>query len=294
LAVVNPKGGVAKTTTSLNVAFALAELQRQRVILVDMDGQGSLTTTLPPPAPPLPRGAPKPASPPRDSHYISDYFRGEHILSDLVRPTRFPGLWLIPSEQQLYRLQLAGGNRAHAELRFVEDLRTLSGWSAEIDPAGAPFNWIVLDTPAGDTFYSRAALAAADYVLIPAYAETFASNGIQELLTAARTMGALAGNVEAWKERILGCVITRWKDGRNARDNATALRLLLGNEGVKVFADEIPQDERVETANRGTTYGGTQGLFHLGRQLGPAARAYDHLVEEILKHVHDHEAKADH
>jgi cellulose biosynthesis protein BcsQ len=244
----------------------------------------------------MPRGTPKPSAPPHDSNFISDYFRSTLALSELVRPTRFPGLALIPSEQQLYRLQLAGGNRAHAELRFVEDLRLLSAPADASDSTAATstFNWIVLDTPAGDTFYSRAALAAADYVLIPAYAETFASNGIQELLTAARTMGALAGNVEAWKERILGCVITRWKDGRNARDNATALRLLLGNEGVKVFADEIPQDERVETANRGTTYGGTQGLFHLGRQLGPAARAYDHLVEEILKHVHDHEAKADH
>lgn len=97
LAVVNPKGGVAKTTTSLNVAFALAELQRQNVLLVDMDGQGSLTTTLPPPSPPLPRGAPKPVAPPRDSNYISDYFRGGHTLNALVRPTRFPGLALIPS-----------------------------------------------------------------------------------------------------------------------------------------------------------------------------------------------------
>lgn len=290
LAVVNPKGGVAKTTTSLNVAFALAEMQRQRVLLVDMDGQGSLTRALPSPAP---RSAPKPLMPVRDGAYISDYFRGTHTLHDLVQPTRFPGLALIPSEEQLYRLQIAGGNRTRAELRFVEDLRALKSLPGESDSDRSSFNWIILDTPAGDTFYSRAALAAADYVLIPAYAETFAGNGIRELFVAARTMGALAGNIDSWRDRILGCVITRWKNGANARDNAVALKLQLGNEGITVFPDEVPQDDRVETAHRGTVYGGTRHLFHIGRQLGPAARAYDHLVEEILKHVHDREAQTD-
>lgn len=295
MAIVNPKGGVAKTTSSLNIAFALADVHHKRVLLVDMDGQGSLTGALPLVALP---GAGRGSAPPQDTAFISDYFRGKQDLASLVRPTRFPNLSLIPSESQLYRLQLAGGNRAHAELEFVRDVRGLAPPDETVaTPSSSStkgYDWIIFDTPAGDTFYSRAALASADYIVVPAFVETFAVYGLNELLTATHTMSALGDNVERWNARILGCAITRKSNSRTARDNAHQLRLWLDGQGITVFKHEIPHDDQIETAHRGTVSGGTRNIFHIGRQLGRAAEEYDRLVEEILEHVHNREAQNNH
>jgi chromosome partitioning protein len=286
LVVANSKGGVAKTTTALNIGFALADLHKQRVLLVDMDGQGSLSRSLPRP---LPKGAAKDAPAPEDSVFLTNYFRSKVPLATLVRPTRFPNLSLIPAHVDLYRLQFGGADRARAELQFVEDIRPLK----LVDDHGVempPFDWIILDTPATETFYGRAALAAADYAIIPAFAEAFALQGAGSVLITAKTMGALMGDVDRWTERILGCVVTRWKSGTNADATLAGLRLYLNNTSLSVFKQAIPQDDRVETANRGTMAGGGRSIFRLTAQMGVAARAYDEVVKEMLEHVNRREA----
>src|SRR5690242_1172215 len=141
LAVGNNKGGVAKTTTALNLGFALAEQYKQRVLLVDMDGQTSLTRSLPQP---LPKGAPKDAALPPDQHTLAEYFRGQTALGMLARPTRFATLSLIPAHADLLRLDSGGSGRARAELAFFHDLHAL----AASDSAGvSAYDWIILDTP---------------------------------------------------------------------------------------------------------------------------------------------------
>src|SRR5260221_4937790 len=93
LAVANNKGGVAKTTTALNVSLVLSLKHKQRVLLVDMDGQHSLTRLLPLPLPlpARPRGR-RPATavepPPVDAAFLADYFTGDRALPELVRATR--------------------------------------------------------------------------------------------------------------------------------------------------------------------------------------------------------------
>ncbi len=160
--------------------------------------------------------------------------------------------------------------------------------SSPASPASHAPDWVILDTPAGDTFFARAALVAADYILIPALAETYGILGVNEALALMRTMHALTGDTAQWSDRILGCLITRWKQSANAAANLAAIRVDLDRQGIRFFRQAVPLDDKVETAHRGEVRGERRTLFHLGRpgtQPGPAAHAYDAVVEEILSYA---------
>lgn len=296
LAVVNPKGGVAKTTSSLNIAFALADpkLHNQRVLLLDMDGQGSTSRSLPRPLPQdIAAEDANDIPPPPDAIFLSDYFRGRAELHQTVRATRFTNVDLAPAnertDRQLYQVQLGGLARAKAELQFADDIRQLVALDKEKRPL-PPYDWIVLDTPAGDSFYGRAALAAADHVIMPAVAEQFAAEGIDQGLKTALTIGALIGDVEHWKDRILGCLITRWRLNANAEVAYANIVVTLRNESIKQFKQVIPHDDRIETAHRGAISGTPKNIFGLTRRMGAAAKAYDSFVKEMLDYVNHNEA----
>lgn len=277
LAILNTKGGVAKTTTALNIGFALSDRHQQRVLMIDLDGQASLTRSLPgPPAP----GAPRNAPPEPDTVSLVDYLKGQLPLEQLIRPTRFERLWVTPASRELYHLQFTGGDRARMELGLAKALRT-----AQVrDETGALLapDWIILDTPAGDTFFARAAIVAADCILIPALAETYGLLGINEALALTRTMNALTTVTAHWSDRILGCLVTRWKPSANATANLNSIRVELDRRGIRFFKRAIPVDDKVETAHRGEVKGERRTIFQIGRQPGQAAQAYDAVAEEIL------------
>lgn len=301
LSISNTKGGVAKTTTALNVGFALADLQQQRVLMIDLDGQGSLTNSLPPPKPEAadPHGKKAkggkgvaqqpPEILPTDTRFITDYFLGKFTLREVIRPTRFERLWLAPAHPDLYRIQFSGADRTQAELKFVEDLRTLE-MRDEHGQLLPPFDWIVVDTPAGNTYYGRATAAAADYIVIPAYAEAFANNGAKHTVELIKTMNALMRDTSEWSQRVLGCLVTRWKQGANAENAVVTLRVRLQQEGIRMFRQAIPLDDKVETAHRGAIAGAPRSIFRLTPQMGQAAQAYDKFVEEMIQHANDREA----
>jgi hypothetical protein len=87
LTIANNRGGIGKTTAALNLGFALAQ-QGNRVLMVAMDGQASLTLALPPPATDK---EPKGATPRERRRFISEFFSGQtQSLNELVQLTRFP------------------------------------------------------------------------------------------------------------------------------------------------------------------------------------------------------------
>jgi cellulose biosynthesis protein BcsQ len=276
LAVGNNKGGVAKTTTALNLGFALAEQYKQRVLLVDMDGQASLTRSLPQL---LPKGAPKDAAAPLDQHTLAKYFRGQTALGMLARPTRFGTLSLIPAHADLLRLDSGGSARPRAELEFVRDLHALA---APAESGISAYDWVILDTPPAQSFFTRVALAAADHILIPTVAETYAVHGVKALLGTARTMHALTGDLDGWRQKVLGCLVTRWKPNKNAEVALATLRTDLDAVGVRPLGVAIPADDKVEQAVREVAGGKLKHIFKLANSLGPAAQAYEKLAKELL------------
>lgn len=126
---------------------------------------------------------------------------------------------------------------------------------------------------------TRAALAASQYVLLPAYAETLAVSGATGGLATARTMRSLTGaNAE-----LVGGVITRWKESGPANQALVGLTDLLRQQHSRLLTTKIPEDTRIERGLAGTAEGGLRHLFRLA--LGPAARAYEALVKEMLPYV---------
>jgi len=279
LALANNKGGVAKTTTSHNVALALTEKYHQRVLLVDMDAQGSLTRQLPQPAPPAVPGrrSPKPAAwpPPPDRTHLIDYFTGHHSLAQLVRPTRVKDLWLIPSDGRLGALDLGGDRLPEKLLAFVHDLND----AALVTPDGDAFDWIILDTPTAQSFCTRAALAASHYVVVPACPEVMATRGAERGLRTAKTMSALMGSgVE-----VAGCLITRWKKNATSEQAHVGIVDLMRLYHSQPFATKIWDDPKIEQAHAQTAVGRLKHLFKLAP--GKASKAYEEFVKELMAYV---------
>jgi Mrp family chromosome partitioning ATPase len=156
VAVANNKGGVGKTTTARYLGQELVKKQ-QRVLLVDLDAQANLTECY--------------LDDDWQDHiavHLGRYFAGQCTLADSVQPIEaYPLLSICPSHPHLSRMDTGGSAHPDAELKFVGDLYEVA--AARSDTGGQLiFDWILLDTPPAISLFTRAALAAADTVLIPA------------------------------------------------------------------------------------------------------------------------------
>lgn len=172
LAILNHKGGTGKTTTAVNLSAALAELGH-RVLLVDLDPQGSATRWLDP--------VPAEGQPPVD-HGDLPYrvLEGGAPLTEAVEATRF-GFDRLPGNASLRRATqaLAGEPASDAALRGA--LRSL--------PEGR-YEWVVIDCPPHEGFLSANALVAADALVIPVETRVLALHGLASLLAKVRRLAA--------------------------------------------------------------------------------------------------------
>jgi chromosome partitioning protein len=308
LAVGNNRGGVGKTVTALELGIGLAK-RGKRTLLLDLDGQGSLTLALPPPHPAVPRrraarGAatsppvPELPMPAPVSGDISQYFASAALpyaervaLSSLVRETAFSQLWLVPAGQliqdgngkvvrsSLHRMDTGGSAHPQDELAFVEAIADVAQHGA---PDGQPYDWIILDTPPAQSRYTRAALAAADRVVICVEVEAFAAQGVNGLLDTNDAMRALMGT----DSTVLGALITRVPQRPKAAHNDARLALIdkLAQQHVEMIG-QVPVDEKVDLSTRNSLQGGIldtiRDLFRFPSS--PAATAYNALIDHLLQ-----------
>jgi chromosome partitioning protein len=171
LAVANQKGGVGKTTTAINVATALA-LAKQRVLIVDMDPQGNLTSGI---------GLKGQAAP---AGTIYEALTAETIDDPgaFVIETRVKNLGLIAADRNLTGAEVELVTLPHRERR----LRNV------LEPLRERFDFVFIDTPPSLGLLTLNALVAADAVLIPLNCEYFALEGLADLVaTLRRVRGAM-------------------------------------------------------------------------------------------------------
>ena len=159
IAVANQKGGVGKTTTSLNLSVCLAQLGK-RILLIDLDPQANATSGL--------------GIEPTDEFSASAAMLGEGQLTDVVVPTRFEKLWIIPAN-----LDLAG---VEVEAIRAGDHLTRLQHALEKIRADAPFDFVMLDCPPSLGILMTNALCAADEILIPLQCEYYSMEGLAKIV----------------------------------------------------------------------------------------------------------------
>ena len=246
LAIANQKGGVGKTTTAINLATALAAIEKE-VLLVDLDPQGNATTGVG-------------LDPREQTASIYDVIIGQAHLLDAVRPTAVPKLSLVPSSVDLSgaELELAPLPRREAHLR-----RALDGQAGTWD-------YVLIDCPPALGLLTLNALVAADAVLVPLQAEYYALEGLSHLL---RT---LKGVKRALNPRLdlHGVVITMF-DRRNNLCQMVA-QDVRSHLGDRVYETIIPRNVKVSEA---PSHGKPVLLYDLRC---PGSRAYLRLAKELL------------
>jgi chromosome partitioning protein len=164
IAFVNQKGGVGKTTSSINLSASLGLLGK-KTLLVDLDPQGNSTTGV---------GISKSEL---DSS-IYELFVDKVNVKDVIIKTRFKNLYTIPASINLAGVDMELMELAREDSSFVAQLQL----KKHLEQVKDVFDYIILDCPPSLGLITTNALAAADSVIIPVQCEFFALEGIMQLL----------------------------------------------------------------------------------------------------------------
>ncbi len=246
IAVVNLKGGSAKTTTTLCLAVGMARRGR-RVLLVDADSQGNASLTM---------TDGQGAGPPTLGHVLL----GQADVEDAIRSTRVAGLDLLPADARLADAALLLADQIGREHRFRRALGRVDG----------RYDAIVVDCPPQLSLVTVNVLAGVDEVLVPVDAGIYSVAGLAQLQQAVADVREYLGNRAL---RIGGLVLTKCHANRATRDIADQIRSAYG---PLVFRASIPHSVRVEEAHaRNLT------VTEFSPTSAPA-RAYDELLTEVL------------
>lgn len=244
IAVVNQKGGVGKTTSTINIAAQLAT-DKHAVLVVDLDPQGNASSGL---------GLDKSALP----RNMYDVMSGSAQLVDAVAETNVAQLFVVPSDSNL----------AGSEIELVSAPQREFVLSRAL--AGSTYEYILIDCPPSLGLLTINALTAANSVLIPVQAEYYALEGLSQLLN---TIQAVRGSTNPSLE-LLGIVLTMY-DKRNSLSEQVQTEVQ-NYFGEKLFRTVIPRNVRLAEA---PSYGRT---IYEHDKWSKGARAYKALAREVL------------
>ena len=250
LSVANQKGGVGKTTTSVNLATALSAIGK-KVLLVDLDPQGNASTGL---------GIKRAGL--RTSTY--DVIFEDASVEETVKQTKVPGLDVLPSSIHLSgaEIELVGASKREFRLKYAlrKPLENMEG-----------YDYIIIDCPPSLSLLTLNAFVASDSIVVPLQCEFYALEGLSHLV---KTIERVRKNFNPDLD-IHGVVLTMF-DKRNNLSEAVAndVREYFGDT---VYKTVIPRNVRLSEA---PSYGLPAIVYDMRC---PGARAYIALAKEIIK-----------
>ncbi|MDR0222746.1 MAG: ParA family protein [Oscillospiraceae bacterium] len=253
ITIANQKGGVAKTTTAINLSAALGQTGK-KTLAVDLDPQGNTTTGYGIKA--AEKRALKPTT--------YDVIMGETRPVEAVRKTRFKNVWLMPSTQEL----------AEAEIRLLKfEHKTLQLRKALLQIKD-DYDAIIVDSLPSLGVLALNGLAACDSVIIPMQCEPYSLEGVAELFA---TVKRIKKSVNK-SLQIMGVVFTM-----------TDKRLMVNREVMKtirrefpddaIFKTEIPRNVKIAEA---PSHGEPIVYYDPGSK---GAQAYASFAKEVLKRL---------
>jgi len=250
ITVANQKGGVGKTTTAINLAYALA-LQGRRVLLIDLDPQGNATSGL--------ACSEEIRSALASGKTIYEALISGGAINDIVHMVR-PNLYLAGASADLVGAEIEMATMAGRERRLRAMLYNVR----------QEYNIVLIDTPPSLGLLTLNALVASDTVLVPMQCEYYALEGLSSLLsTIKRVKEQLRPALE-----IEGLVLTMF-DSRNRLSHEIA-REVRNHFAEKVFKSVIPRNVRLsESPSHGLSV-----LEYEAKSAG--AEGYRELAAEII------------
>lgn len=255
LAVVNQKGGVGKTTTSINLGTALAAVGR-KVLIVDFDAQGNASTGL---------GITRPERALTSYDMVVEGVR----LEETVQSTLVPRLDIIPGDENLSGVEIELASDPRRSYRLRDALRSYIDRMAL--ESGEKYDYILIDCPPSLSALTLNAMTAAHALLVPLQCEFLALEGLSQLL---HTVEAVRGGLNPELE-IQGVVLTMYDRRNNLSDQvADEVRAFMG---PKVYNTVIPRNVRLSEA---PSFGKPALLYDYRC---PGSEAYIRLASEVLQ-----------
>lgn len=218
-AILNLKGGVAKTTTAINMAAILAKDHGKRVLLIDADSQcnsteffgawnegDTLSTIL--------RDGPQYESP-------------EDIAVLAIQPTKYQGVDIIPADDSLMDLDLSAVSQGTVSTNVLRYL---------VESVKDRYDYVLIDCPPAFNAAAAAALVAADDVIIPIKLDAFSLRGMGNLMRQIKNMRRINPRL-----KLAGCLPTMWYSDEKIRLSEQQLK----DAGLRIF-HHIRRSDRVD------------------------------------------------
>ena len=243
--ILNQKGGVGKTTTTINLGTAMAACDA-KVLLVDMDPQGNLSTGLG-------------VSPSKREFGTYDLLTSTKSISECAIETDIPNLHLVTANESLLGVEIELSTFDDRALRLRKSVQ-------DIDK----YDFILLDCPPALNIITLNALAASDGALVPLQAEFYALEGLSQLLKTIKDISSTINN----KLELSGVVLTMFDKRNNLSLQVEEdVRNYLDKD---VFLTKIPRNIRLSEAPSH----GLPALIYDHRCSG--SKAYIELAREFL------------
>ena len=243
-AIANQKGGVGKTTTTVNVCAYIAS-KGHRTLLVDLDGQANATSAM--------------GCSVGEGSSIHEVIVRSMPVGEVIRPTQIPGLDILPSSPSLVAAEIELAPQIGREFKLRRSLQ-------EVDQV---YEFAIIDCPPALSLLTVNAFSASRYVFVPVQCEYLALEGLTELLS---SIQMVRDNLNP--QLALGGIIMTMFDSRTTLSKEVVDEVR--NHFSETFKTVIPRNVRVAEA---PSHGKTMLEY---APTSPAAKAYSDVAEEML------------